>query len=96
MITNMPEMKGKDAIRAGTKPLLDDKNFALSFTPTMVEASKGGDLAYSHGTYAMTMTVTKTKKPVTEKGKYVTVYRKQADGSWKAILDINNADAPAK
>jgi hypothetical protein len=43
----------------------------------------------------MTMTNPKTKKPVTEKGKYVTVYKKQADGTWKAIEDINNADAPA-
>ena len=28
-------------------------------------------------------------------GKYVEVYRKQADGSWKVAEDINNADAPA-
>jgi len=32
---------------------------------------------------------------VAEKGKYVTVYKKQADGKWKAIADIDNADAPA-
>jgi len=38
----------------------------------------------------------KTGKPVKQTGKYVTLYRKTADGSWKAILDINNADAPAK
>ena len=36
------------------------------------------------------------KKPVTEMGKYVEVYRKQTDGSWKVIEDINNPDAPAK
>jgi ketosteroid isomerase-like protein len=42
------------------------------------------------------MTDPKTKKLVTETGKHVAVYRKQADGSWKAILDIDNADAPAK
>jgi uncharacterized protein (TIGR02246 family) len=96
MEPGMPEMKGKDAIRAGTKAFLSDKNFALSFTPTSVEASKGDDLAYSRGTFTATMTDAKAKKPVTETGKYVTVYRKQADGSWKAILDINNVDAPAK
>lgn len=42
----------------------------------------------------MTMTDAVTKKPVTEKGKYVTIYRKVADGSWKAIQDMNNADGP--
>ncbi len=96
MTAGMPAMKGKDATRAGMKAFLDDKDFALSFTPTRVEASKGGDLAYSHGTYTATLTNAKTKKPFTEIGKYVAVYRRQADGSWKAILDIDNADAPAK
>ena len=33
---------------------------------------------------------------VAEKGKYVEVYKKQADGSWKIVEDIHNADAPAK
>ena len=32
---------------------------------------------------------------LTEKGKYATVFKKQADGSWRAVADINNADAPA-
>jgi uncharacterized protein (TIGR02246 family) len=96
MDPNTPAMKGKDAIRASAKQYLDDKNFSLTFTTTDVEVSKGGDLAYSHGTFIATQTDIKTGKPVKELGKYVTLYRKTADGSWKAILDINNADAPAK
>ncbi len=92
----MAAMKGKEAMRAALKEMLADPNLALSFTATSAEVSKGGDLAYTQGTYTMTMTDPKTKKAVTEKGKYVTVYRKQADGSWKAVEDINNADAPAE
>lgn len=95
LIPDEPLMSGKDAIRAGIQPMLADKNFALTFTTSTVGVSKSGDLGYSQGTYSMTMTNPKTKKPVTEHGKYVTVYKKQADGSWKAIEDINNADAPA-
>ena len=53
----------------------------------------GGDLAYMQGHYTVTATDGKTKKKVTEKGKYVTVYKKQVDGTWKAIEDINNEDA---
>ena len=30
-----------------------------------------------------------TKKAVRETGKYVTVYAKQADGSWKIVDDIS-------
>jgi uncharacterized protein (TIGR02246 family) len=96
MQPDMPAMKGAEAIRAGIKAFVADKNFALTFAPTAVEVARSGDIGYSYGTYSATMTSPKTKKPVTEKGKYVTVYKKQADGSWKAFLDINNADAPAK
>jgi len=96
MEPGMPQMKGKDAIRAGLKMFLSDKNFVLSFTPTNVEASKGSDLAYSYGTYTAIVTDAKTRKPVNDTGKYVCVYRKQSDGSWKAVLDINNPDGPAK
>jgi ketosteroid isomerase-like protein len=87
--------RGKARCLPVLKQLLADPKLSLTFTTAQVEVSKGGDLAYSHGTYSMTTTDPKTKKPVTEKGKYVTVYRKAADGSWKAIQDINNADAPA-
>jgi uncharacterized protein (TIGR02246 family) len=90
-----PMMHGKDAIRSGLKEMLADKNLSLNFTPSTVEVSKSGDLGYSQGTYSMTMTDPRTKKPVAEKGKYVTIYKKQADGTWKAIQDINNPDAPA-
>ena len=57
--------------------------------------SKAGDLAYSQGAYTATMTNPKTKKVVTETGKFVTVYKKQPVGAWKAVADIWNADAPA-
>jgi ketosteroid isomerase-like protein len=94
-IPDFPVMKGKDAIRTGIKAMMADKNLSLSFTTGSVEVSKGGDLAYSQGSYAETSTDPKTKKAISEKGKYVTVYKKQADGSWKAVADIVNADAPA-
>jgi ketosteroid isomerase-like protein len=59
-----------------------------------VEVSKAGDLAYSQGAYTATMTNPKTKKVVTETGKFVTVYKKQPIGAWKAVADIFNADGP--
>lgn len=94
LVSGMPIMSGREAIRNGCKMLLADANLALSFMPVQVEIAKGADLAYSRGTYTMTMTDPGSKKAVTEKGKYITIYRKGADGAWKAIQDINNADAP--
>ena len=93
MVPDVPLMKGKDAIRAGLKDVPADKNLALAFTSTTVAISK--DLAYTRGTYSMTDTNPKTKKPETEKGNGFTVCKRQADGSWKAIEDIATQEAPA-
>jgi uncharacterized protein (TIGR02246 family) len=96
LMPDTPAASGMAAIKAAFKPLAEDKNFSGTFAATKVDVSKSGDLGYSQGTYSITMTDAKTKKPVTEHGKYVTVYKKQADGAWKAVEDINNADGPAK
>jgi ketosteroid isomerase-like protein len=74
-------------------PILADPNFSLTFQSTRAMASKGGDMVYSQGTYTMTMTNPKTKEPITDKGKYLTVYTKQADGSWKVVADTFNSDS---
>jgi uncharacterized protein (TIGR02246 family) len=91
----MPAMKGADDIKAAVGAGLKDPHFSLTFGPTLVVVSKGGDLAYTQGTYTMTLSEPKTGNILIEKGKYVTVYQKQADGSWKAAEDIYNPDAYA-
>ena len=85
---------GKPAIKAAMAPFFADPNFSLTFQSTRAMASKGGDMVYSQGTYTMTMTNPKTKKPMTDKGKYLTVYAKQPDGTWKAVADTFNSDSP--
>jgi uncharacterized protein (TIGR02246 family) len=94
-VPDMPIVTGNAAIKNFIKEMGNDPNFSINITDTKVEVSKAGDYGYSQGTYIQTMTDPKTKKVLTEKGKYVTVFKKQADGSWKAVADINNADAPA-
>jgi uncharacterized protein (TIGR02246 family) len=92
--SGMPIVTGKANIANTWKPYLSDSNFALSFSPDKVVVSKSGDMASTQGSYSLTYTDPKTKKQVSEKGKYVEVYMKQADGSWKDVSDISNADGP--
>jgi len=94
LMPNTPIIKGRTAAQAAVEAMLKDPNFYLTFDSTKVEVSKASDYAYSEGTYTMATTDPKTKKVMTEKGKFVTVYQKQADGSWKVVADINNADGP--
>ena len=93
LLPNTPVLSSKDAIRNGLKGMLADPNFAVTFGAVKVDAAKSGDLAYSQGSYSLTTSDAK-KAPMTEKGHYLTVWRKQADGSWKSVEDTFMADAP--
>jgi uncharacterized protein (TIGR02246 family) len=88
----MTTLEGKAAVSAAMAAALKDPNYALDFHSTRVVASKGGDMVYAQGTYTMTTTNPKTKKLVNDKGKYLTIYQKQADGSWKVVADTFNSD----
>jgi ketosteroid isomerase-like protein len=91
MIPNEPIFRGMDSIKAVLAPMMQDPNFALSFKTDKVEVS--GSLGYTQGSYSMTNTA-RDGKPFVDTGKYLTVWRKQADNSWKAIEDIFNSDLP--
>jgi uncharacterized protein (TIGR02246 family) len=90
----MPPAVGTDAIRGVLKEMVGDASFTLTFQAARVEVSKAGDYGYTQGAYTITMTDTKSKKPMKDSGSYVTVYKKQADGSWKAVSDIASSGPP--
>jgi uncharacterized protein (TIGR02246 family) len=92
---NAPLIAGKNKIQAGLTTLMADPNFALTFHSTRVEASKGGDMVYTIGEYSRTTSDPKSKQPVTDKGNYLTVWKKQADGNWKVVTDMDNSALPA-
>jgi ketosteroid isomerase-like protein len=63
-----------------------DTGFILTWEPLDAEISKSGDLGYTYGLYK---SLTKKDNSVS-RGKYVTIWKKQADGRWKFILDGGN------
>ena len=81
-------MTGIARIRAHIAALLEDPELELSFDPDRVDVAASGDLAYSVGTYTMRSTSAATGRPQTESGNYLTTYRRQRDGSWKAVDDV--------
>jgi uncharacterized protein (TIGR02246 family) len=89
-----PPMKGREAIQAGMTHLLSDPNFKIDFASDRVEVADSGDMAATQGSYTLTVTDPATKKAIDDKGSYVTVFRKQKDGAWKAVLDCDVSEMP--
>lgn len=80
-----PAVTGPAAIRDMWSAMSSAPGFSIEWTPGKADVS--GDIGYTTGTYKG------TTGGATEAGKYVTVWKKQSDGSWKAVEDIFNADA---
>jgi ketosteroid isomerase-like protein len=92
MPPNAPSATTKEAIRKIWKDLLTDAN--ISWKTKKVEVAQSGDLAFSSGTYEVTLN-DPTGTPVSDRGKYLEVWKKQSDGSWKCVADAWNSDLPA-
>jgi len=94
MLPNLADPSGKTTIGEAITGMMKDANFALSFQADKVVVARSGDIAYETGTYSMTVSDPAKKKPSTEMGHYVVVWRKQSDGSWKVAIDAPVSDAP--
>ncbi len=94
MMPNEAAWVGGDKIHAGMNGFMSQaslKDIQVKTENVMVS----GDMAVETGSYEWTV-APKVGKPTHEKGKYLTVWKQQADGSWKIVRDINNSDLPAK
>ena len=90
LLPNTPAVQGRQEIQnwlAGNPPI-------SGFTIEPVDVDGRGDLAYVRGNYALTITPPGAAA-LHDRGKFVEIWRKQADGSWKMQWDIFNSDLPA-
>ncbi len=93
LLPNGARIEGRDAVRTWILPLTQGEDFSITWGATRVEVSAAGDLAYSRGTYEYSLKDAEGN-PVSDKGKFVDIWKKQADGSWKAAIGIGNSDGP--
>jgi ketosteroid isomerase-like protein len=89
--TAEPMVKGKESIRAEWSHVFKIPNFDNKSTLTKVEVSKGGDIAYTMGTYQAVL-MGEDGKLTQEPGKWVSIWKKQSNGEWRIIVDIYNTD----
>ena len=85
-----PLIQGKAALReyyaAG---LFSTPELTVDWKPVQADAAASGDLGYTIGVAEFRFR-DKEGKMVTRPGKYLTVWKKQTDGSWKVAADLGN------
>lgn len=90
---NAPIEIGKEAIRASLQAYFD--KYRDEAVNSAEDVRVIGDLAIARGIWK---SVSTPKLPgaavIDDKGKWVSVYRRQPDGSWKIIIDTYSSDMP--
>jgi ketosteroid isomerase-like protein len=90
---NVPAAVGKDAIGKTFAAFFTLPDLKLTWHPIKIEVARSGELGYSTGVYDMSLK-DGAGKTMTDRGKYVTIWKKQ-NGRWKVIYDIFNSDLAA-
>lgn len=86
-------MIGSEAIRLEWEQIFAIPGFQSITKTSRIEVSRGGDLAYTQGTYTAEFDLADGTS-TTERGKWVTVWKKQADGTRELAVEIYNTVEP--
>jgi uncharacterized protein (TIGR02246 family) len=85
---NSEMLRGKEAIKKSFETL--QKTQKIEFKRDKVEVSLKGNMAYEIVNQTVSFQY-QGKEPQTELNKYIHVWEKQKDGSWKVLIDMNNS-----
>ncbi|HEV2641773.1 MAG TPA: SgcJ/EcaC family oxidoreductase [Candidatus Elarobacter sp.] len=89
-----PTLHGRDAIaKSSSDEFAKTKVSNTVFHTDDVLVS--GDLAVETGTYSEMRTPKRGGKATAARGRYLTVWQKQSDGTWKVVRDVDTSAEPA-
>lgn len=94
MPPDSPPVIGKEQIRGRNKGVLDQFTFNMGITNEEVRVA--GDWAFARGTYTAILTPKAGGETIDIDGKYLTILKRQVDGSWKIFRDCFNSNVPPK
>jgi ketosteroid isomerase-like protein len=88
-------VKGYDAVRVGDASLFADTTVVLNWQPVEAHVFQRGGVGITIGTSQVVKRFGPDAGTVTYRGRYTTVWRRDASGIWKVIMDTGYPDAPA-
>ncbi len=83
-------IEGKAAVKEYMTPVFSRPNFRLEWRPIVSALAPGGALGYTVGTWESVIISDAGKRDVKYHGAFVTVWKRQADGSWKVLFDTGD------
>jgi ketosteroid isomerase-like protein len=83
------ELHGRDAVIKDWSTFFEPNGPTLSWTPTKGEVIGAGDLGYTTG-QSLFRQAGPDGKVTERRGEYLTVWRRQADGSWRVVFDTGS------
>ena len=78
--------KGPEQVFQRQKTVMESAGTGVRATVTTVDLWLDGETAYETGTYSYKYQ--EKGQPVNEEGRYVTIWKRQTDGSWKIAVDM--------
>jgi ketosteroid isomerase-like protein len=88
-MSGAPLVRGKAALRQMVTSSFAVPGFHISWTPEQAVVAASGDLGYTVGTNTVSMPDS-TGKATPMIGRYITVWRKEADGRWRCVEDYSS------
>lgn len=85
--------RGRDAVAKAWQAFFAPDGPAISWAPTRADVLVGGDVGYTVGSWERRSRGA-DGRPVATHGEYLTVWRKQMDGSWQAVFDTGSTRRP--
>jgi ketosteroid isomerase-like protein len=88
-----PIIEGRAAILAEWRHVFGIPGYASRARLVATDLSTAGDFGYTRGTYESPM-LGPDGQQLLERGKWVSVWKRQADRQWRIVVDIFNTDTP--
>ena len=95
MPADQPALVGKEAIRGMVQSGFTDSTFSITWEPERAVISQSGDIGYLVEHNRMTFRDPSGRKRTTF-GKGVTIWKKDAGGNWKNVVDVFNTSPTAR
>ncbi len=93
MSPNRPSIYGKSALRDRKQKSANKREYVTQ-NIMLEDAQVAGDFGFAHGTYTTSYKPKGGGVTRSSEGKFLTIFKKQANGSWKIYRDSVSSNAP--